>query len=60
MAIRIIKQSDIYLTPSELRRYQDEYNRTYSMYAGEPPTLEDFIRSKKAYEDILRNEFSEN
>lgn len=49
MAIRVIDQKpDVHVTESELRRFRDEYQRTYMFYAGTPPTLEDFIRNRRA------------
>lgn len=50
MSIKIIDQGDVHVTETELRRYRDEYRRAYSFYAGTPPTLEDFIRSRQMYE----------
>ncbi len=49
MAIKIVdNEPDVVVTESELRRYKDEYKRDYAMYAGSPPSLEDYIRSRKA------------
>lgn len=54
MSIRVVKQPDISVTESELRRYQDEYRRAYSMYAGTPPTLEEYIRIRQREKEDRR------
>lgn len=45
--IKIIQQSDIYLTEDELLKYRDEYKTAYMMYSGTPPGFEQFCRMKK-------------
>lgn len=50
MAIRITDRSenkDVYVTWSELARYNDEYYHAHLYDAGTPPTLEEFIRNKQ-------------
>ncbi len=48
MAINIIKDADVTVTESELRRYKADYQRDFMMYAGTPPTLNEYIRRRQA------------
>lgn len=48
MSIKIIEEPDVHVTEGELRRYRDEYRRSYMHYVGTPPTLEEFIRYRRA------------
>lgn len=52
MSIRIIKKRDVHVTESEFVRYGDEYRKAYMHYAGTPPSLEDFIRSRQGEKSI--------
>lgn len=47
MAIIIQDDPDVILTPSELARYQREYEQAYSMYAGTPPSFNSWVARKK-------------
>lgn len=38
-------QDPLRLTQAELRRWEEQYERAFSMYFGKPPSLEEFIRS---------------
>lgn len=44
MAVKIIKEPDVYLTQSEYNRLMAEYHKAFSMYAGTPPTFEEWVR----------------
>lgn len=48
MAIKIIREPDVHVTEGELSRYQQEYQRAFSYYAGPLPTFEEFVRRKQA------------
>jgi len=60
MSIKIVKQPDVHVTESELRKYQDEYKNAYMFYAGTPPTLEEFIRRKKAAKEFHQGGYLED
>jgi hypothetical protein len=47
MAIKIIKEQDVYLTNGEFHRLKHEYDLTFSFYSGPVPTFEDWVREKK-------------
>jgi hypothetical protein len=44
MAIKIIDEPDIHLTPSEVNRLSKEWEKVCSMNVR-PPTFEEFVRS---------------
>jgi hypothetical protein len=48
MSIRIVKRpADVFVTEDELARYKEEHKKAFAMYAGTPPTLEEYIRQKQ-------------
>lgn len=50
MAIRIIEDEDIYLTPEEQRRFQQEYE-DFCQGAYRPPSFEEFVKQKKKFKE---------
>jgi sulfur relay (sulfurtransferase) DsrC/TusE family protein len=48
MAVKIIEEPDIYLTPEEHNQLMGEYQRAYMHYFGTPPTFETFVKNRKA------------
>lgn len=48
MGIKIIEEPDVYLTPDEIARFRDDYQRDFMFYAGTPPTFETYCRRRKA------------
>ena len=50
MTIKIIKEPDLYLTEAEMNYYRQEYQRAFTHYAGNLPTFEEFVRSRKHHE----------
>lgn len=47
MAIKIIREPDVYVTEGEMQRLRQEYDRQYMFYSGVPPTFEEFVRERK-------------
>jgi hypothetical protein len=50
MAVKIIPDPDVYLTPSEHGRYLDEYRRCFSFYSGTPPSFNAWVARRKEAE----------
>lgn len=54
MGIKIVKEPDVHVTEGELERYRDEYQKSFSHYAGPRVTLEEFIRGKQRERGIAK------
>jgi hypothetical protein len=50
MSIIVKKLPDVHVTEAELRRYRSEWKAFCMHYCGEPPSLEEYIRSQKLAE----------
>jgi len=46
MTIHIIPEPDVTLTQSEYDRYQAEYHKAFSFYAGTPPTFASWVAGR--------------
>ena len=48
MSIRIVKRpADVFVTEDDLARYKEQHQKTFAMYSGTPPSLEEYIRQKQ-------------
>lgn len=47
MPIIVEEEPTVHVTQSELSRYRSEYERDYMYYSGTPPTLAEYIASRK-------------
>jgi len=47
MAIFIKDDPDVFLTPSELARYREEYRQAFSMFCGTPPSFNSWVASRQ-------------
>ena len=45
--IVVTDDPEVHATKRELAFWQDEYHRRYAMFAGNPPTLGEFIRRER-------------
>lgn len=48
MAIVVTKEPDIHVSEGDLNRFRQKYQKAFSMYCGEQPTLEEFIKREIA------------
>lgn len=56
MAIKIIKKPDVYLTATQLRRYQEQYRQAFMMYAGIPPDFEEWVARQEQAKQTERGD----
>lgn len=54
MAIKTIKEPDIYLTEGEHRRLLDEYHKSHMFYSGPMPTFEEWVRSRREFREQIK------
>lgn len=47
MPIHVTDDPDVHVTRKELQRYRQRYTEAYMFFAGEPPTLAEFIRRRR-------------
>lgn len=52
MPITVTDDPEVRVTKKELARYRDEYQRAYSMFVGDVPTLAQFIHRKQTQKPL--------
>lgn len=50
----VVEGKEFYLTEDQYRKYKDEYDNFTLMYAGTPPSFENFVFNRLKNNTLLR------